>query len=313
MRLRTITRLAAAGCLASLATATYLTVSAPASGALTQEGIVLHQDEIVEAAYGPILASNPTGVAFGSDTTTPEVCKTAAYCDVIPLEVVRPASLGPDDEYFVQVFLDWETESDPVLDTSLNDLDLYLYTDPPTVDEAVARGHTPDDDADPWISSSGSSTPEETLYSFRPHGDYIIKIINWSGVNTGYTLKLTWVSESFPTPFESLAPEFVPRATTTTRPVTTTTTTIVRPPQTDSTPVSLAPVVIEDDADFDLTQFEDDEFDDQLAAPEILDLTPIASTPREPSGAALLFWMLAAPLGALALGGAWVLRHRATI
>src|SRR5206468_812280 len=70
---------------------------------------------------------------------TPEACKQAAYCDVIPLEVVLPPTLRPSDEFFVSVSLEWKTDklpgvsaggNDYVKPTDVNDLDLYVWNEP---------------------------------------------------------------------------------------------------------------------------------------------------------------------------------------
>ena len=84
---------------------------------------------------------------------TPEHCKQATYCDVIPLEVVLPPTLKPSDEFFVTVTLEWETDQiqgvpagghDYDSPRTVNDLDLYVWNDPvrdeePTQASATAK------------------------------------------------------------------------------------------------------------------------------------------------------------------------------
>lgn len=70
--------------------------------------------------------------------------------------------------------------------------------------------------------------------------------------------------------------------------------------------------MIEEDEDFDVSEFDND-FEDELAAPAPIELEPVADTRKAPSSLALLFWLLAVPLGIVAMGGATVLRRRATL
>lgn len=314
-RTRTLTRLSAVGCMASVAAASWFSFLAPRADALTQPGITVTKDESVTVEFGPIVGSNPA-----NEAKTPDICATSAYCDAIPLEVVVPESVGPDDEYFLQVLMEWDTRQlpgDPVLEPdgyALNDMDMFIYTDPPTVAEVDRRGNTPDSDDDPFIANGATGTQPEKAFLFKPEGDYLLSIVNFLGVNTGYKITVTWVSEAFPSPFESLAPDFVPSTTTPRpRPTSPVTTVPFTPPTTSASSPTLAPIVVAQDDDFAFGQFDTSDFDDQLAAPPPLDLTPIASTPEDPSGAALFFWLLAVPFGLLTAGGFFVLRNRAAI
>lgn len=313
------TRVSAIGAVLSVGMASWLTFVAPPAQAIEREGLVIGQDQIVEAEYGTIAANNPAGAAH-----SPDECRIQAYCDAIPLEVIVPDSITEEDEYFIQVLLTWETEQapgDPVLEPegyALNDLDMFIYTDPATEAEAEARGHTPDTTSDPYVASGASGSTPEQAFLFKPKGKYWINIVNFIGVNTGFKLKLTWVSEAFPSPFERLAPEFAP---STTVPRSTTTTTRPAPvvvdegpPPTFAAPTpSLAPVEIGTDDDFDPDEFDTSDFDDELSAPALLDLTPAAARPAPPSGAALFFWLLALPLSLTAAGGFLLSRRRATL
>src|SRR5207244_7004579 len=68
------------------------------------------ENQTVEKDYGPISGSQPLPVVPPSPApklNTPERCRQATYCDVIPLEVVLPPTLRPSDEFFVAVTLDW--------------------------------------------------------------------------------------------------------------------------------------------------------------------------------------------------------------
>lgn len=323
MRLPTIsrraTRASAIGAVMSIGIASWLTFVAPPAQAIERPGLVITQDQVVEAEFGPVAGNNPAGEAH-----KPEDCRIQAYCDAIPLEVIVPDSLNEDDEYFIQVLMSWDTgraPGDPVLSPegyTLNDMDMFIYTDPATPEEAEARGATPDTKGDPYVASGASGSTPEQAFLFKPKGKYWINVVNFVGANTGFKIKLTWVSEAFPSPFEALAPEFSP---STTRPSTTTTTVPSGAVEVDEGPTptfeaptpSLTPVDIATDTDFDPDEFDTSDFDDELAAPMPLDLTTIATKPGPPSGAALFFWLLALPLGLTAAGGVLLSRRRATL
>ncbi len=56
------------------------------------DGIRVGENQKVEKEFGPIAGENPLpGLpAPAPRLNTPEACKQATYCDVIPLEVVLP-------------------------------------------------------------------------------------------------------------------------------------------------------------------------------------------------------------------------------
>lgn len=315
MTLRRLSRWSAIGALLCMLAASWLTFVAPTANALTQEGFVITDGEEYKRSYRPIAGNNPAGEAH-----TPDVCATSAYCDVIPLEVVVPEGKDPEEEYFIQVQMLWRTDrapGDPVLEPdgyTLNDMDMYLYTDPADPEEAEARGHTPDSTSDPWVANGASGTTPERALLFKPEGKYQIVVVNYLGANSGYELTVTWFNESIPTPYEKLAEEFTPSTTTTSTTIAATTTTAPAGPTTTTTPPpTLQPVVIEDDDDFDSGEFDTD-FEEELAAPAAVDLERVAAaSPEPPSGLALFFWLLAVPLGIVAIGGTVVLRRRATL
>lgn len=320
MTLRAITRSATVGLIVSVTVATALTLLGPPAGALPQPGMTITEDQVVVQEYPPIAGNNPAGEAH-----TPDVCMVSAYCDLIPIEVIVPDDITTDDEYFVQIEVEWDTRrapGDPVLSPdgyTLNDMDFYVYTDPPTQEEAESRGHTADTASDPTITDGATGTTPEVAFLFKPKGKYLIVINNYLGANTGYTITLTWFTESIPAPFEKLADEFRPSGSATplrpTGPVPTAPAPIAAPvasPGGVAFP-PLAPVEVVEDADFAAGDFETSGFEDELAAPPRveLDVTPARATP--PSGAALFFWLLAVPLAVVALGGTALLRRRATL
>ncbi len=313
-RLRKTFRASALGATACVLAATAITVLAPAASAFEQDRLVLEPDGAIEVSYSPIPASNPTGEAAEPDT-----CPTSAYCDLIPLTVIEDPTVTEEDEYFISVTLSWESQEaeDPVVTgepIAANDMDLYGFVDP--VDD-TSRHEVTEDNGEVGCGC-GLSQPE-TFFLFKPVGDYNLVINNYLGANTGYTISIVWVSEAFPTPFESLAPGFTP-PTTVPPSTTTTTTTTTPPPSTAPTttvapPPTLAPAEIDLDADDGFAQFDDgSEFEDQLAAPAPVDLQPVSRTkPAPPSTVALLFWFLAVPLAATAAVSGVLLRRRTTL
>lgn len=286
--------------------------------------IRITENQKVEKEFAPIPGMNPLPVAPPAPApklNTPEQCKQQSYCDVIPLEVVLPPTLKPADEFFVSVGLEWKTEriegvsaggNDYVKPTDVNDMDLYVWDDP--------MGEQP------IVHSATAKIPED-LRLFRPSkGKYSIVVFNYSGPNTGYKLTVEYKPESIVPPFESLAPDFLPIETPPTPfeppvedlapvelPIDTSGqdfTPVTQPPAppAESAPAPLTPVVIDPDPDF--TNFADDAFDEQLAAPTTDVLTEkqvkAVGPPKPASGASLIFWLAIVPLLLLGGGGFWL-------
>jgi hypothetical protein len=296
----------------------------------TAAAIRVAENQTVEKEFGPIPGQKPVGVpAPAPSLDTPDDCKQATYCDVIPLEVVVPATLAPADEFFVSVELSWATENIPSTPatptTAVNDMDLYVW-DSPQAEEAVAV--------------SARSQQPESLRLYRPtKGKYQIVVVNFAGPNTGYKLKLTYKPEVIPQPFESLEPAFTfpaaPVAEPATAPPPVDLSDVPEPPAppapapTQAEPVvpattpppppapKLEPVPVEPDADF--TRFSDSDFDQALAAPSpdqdvLRQRQARAIGPAEPASAgSLLFWLGAVPLGLVMGGGVWLVRKGSAV
>ena len=284
--------------------------------------IKITEDQKVEKDFNPIPAMNPLpGLpAPAPKLNTPEQCKQQAFCDVIPLEVVLPPTLKKADEFFVSIKLEWKTDkidgvsaggNEYVKPTDVNDMDLYVWDNP--------AGEEP-------VVHSATSTQPEFTRLFRPSkGKYSIVVFNYSGPNTGYKLTVEYKPEHIVPPFESLAPDFTPVATpsdpfvapveepeTPVLPIDTSgadvTPTTVPAPPTEAKPAPLTPVAVDPDPDF--TNFADDAFDEQLAAPSTDVLTEkqvrAVGPPKPASGATLVFWLAIVPLLLLAGGGFWL-------
>ena len=284
------------------------------------------ENQTVEKDYGPMAMPNPApgAPAPAPKLNTPENCRQATYCDVIPLEVVLPPTLQASDEFFVTVSLDWKTDrvegvsaggNEYVKPQDANDLDLYVWDDP--------AGEEP-------AQLSATAARPEAARLFRPaKGKYSIVVFNYMGPNTGYRLKVEYKPENIVPPFELLPPEFSPVATpptpfeppvelpepeAPTLPIDTSEVVIETPPTTapappaEAAPPPLAPVAIDPDPDF--TNFADDAFDEQLAAPStdvLAEKQVRAVGPPEPaSTTSLVFWLAVVPLLLVAAGGLWL-------
>ena len=296
-------------------------------GALEQQpGIRVEENQTVEREFGPIAGQDPLPA---EQLSTPDSCRTAAYCDVIPLEVVLPADLVDSDEFFVAVELRWETPNLPSTPASgtqaVNDLDLYVWDDPAGESE---------------IAHSEEATEPEALRLYRPvKGRYQIVVHNFRGANTGYRLKVSYVTEILEKPFESLEPGFEPPPfplesvpaeppvdlsgepepedpadnDRTGSPVAAPEPVVVPPAAPE--PVSglpLEPVEIEPDSDF--ADFDDADFEEALAAPPDSDVLRQRETravgPVEPASAgSVVFWLVIVPLVAVTGGAYWLMRR----
>lgn len=291
------------------------------------------ENQTVEKEFGPIPGQNPLpGLpAPAPKLNTPESCRQATFCDLIPLEIVLPPTLRPADEFFVSVALEWKTDKLPGVkvgeaeyakEQNVNDLDLYVWTDPIGEDQ------------EPVQASSTAANPEK-LRIFRPtKGKYAITVFNYAGPNTGYKLRVEYKPESIVPPFESLAPDFMPVATPPlpfeapveltepdrpTLPIDTsgadTTPTTTPAPPAEAKPAPLTPVAIDPDPDF--TNFADDAFDEQLAAPSTDVLTEkqvkTVGPPKPASTSSLVFWLAIVPLLLLGGGGFWLSRKGSAV
>lgn len=289
----------------------------------TANTIRVTENQTVEKEFGPLSTANPAPAlpAPAPKLNTPESCRQATYCDVIPLEVVLPPTLKKSDEFFVTVSLEWKTDRLPGISaggndytepTDINDLDLYVWNDP--VGEEPAQ------------QSATAAVPEKARL-FRPtKGKYSIVVFNYQGPNTGYKLRVEYKPESIVPPFELLAPDFSPVATPPVpyeppvelpepepvlpidhSDVVETPTTAPAPPV-ETPPAPLTPVAIEPDPDF--TNFADDAFDQQLAAPTTDVLTEkrvkAVGPPKPASTTSLVFWLAIVPLVLVAAAGFWL-------
>ena len=294
------------------------------------------ENQTVEKEFGPLATANPAPALPNPapKLNTPESCRQATYCDVIPLEIVLPPTLKASDEFFVTVSLDWKTDrvegvsaggNEYVKAQDVNDLDLYVWDDP--VPEAQ----------EPAQLSATAARPEQARL-FRPaKGKYSIVVFNYMGPNSGYKLKVEYKPENIVPPFELLPPEFSPVATPPTPfeppvelpepeapalPIDTSyvaetpTITPPAPPVEAAAPPPLTPVAVDPDPDF--TNFADDAFDEQLAAPPGTDVLAekqvrAVGPPKPASAASLVLWLAVVPLLLLVGGGLWLSRKGSAV
>jgi hypothetical protein len=296
---------------------------APSSALEQTQGLRVAENESIAQEYQPIPVFNAVpDNATGKPGVTPDDCRTAPWCDVIPLEIVAPAQLGPDQEFFVKVKLEWETQnipSNPAMPTTraVNDLDLYVWDDPQG-DVELAMGAT-------------EQEPEE-LALFRPTaGRYQIVVANYLGPNTGYRLTATYKPEPIIPPFESLEPVFELPPLPVEMPPPEPPAELPEPepaplPDLSGLPVEappapavepapappLEPVAVEADPDF--ADFDDADFADALAAPVQSDIlrerkARVVAAAQPVSAPSLVLWLAVLPLAVAAGGGFWLARR----
>ncbi|MDQ3107414.1 MAG: hypothetical protein M3Q68_06365, partial [Actinomycetota bacterium] len=167
---------------------------APSSPAAAFEGepIVLRAEEgtSFSADYGPMPVPDSGGAL-----THPGDCALSASCTEIPLTVELPDDYDPDeDEFFFNFLAEWEGNVDLVAAGS-QDLDIFIYTLRPNEEtgeeEYVVAGQ-----------AATASQPERTrLFNFN-EGEYVICVVNFLGVNTGFRLTFDYVDVSLPDDFD---------------------------------------------------------------------------------------------------------------
>ncbi len=312
MSLRAITRISAAGFAVCLVGALLATALAPGAGAVTQERITIHQDDVKELVYPALIGNVAVNQVDGSTAYQSGICETATTCDAIPLTIEAPVGITELDEYYVTIELIWETQeiqNVPLFgEFTVNDLDMYIVNDP------LVPGSGPDEDGFAY-ASNGTAQPER-IAMFKPQGNFIIYIGNSSGTNLGYRLKLTWATDVLPNPFESLPPGFTGATPRPTTPAGRTPTPAALPssgstgdlPELGNPDLSL-PAVGAPDTAFDAGFSDAPSLDDVIVAPQI-ETRRVADVKGDPpTGIALMLWMLAIPLGLVALGGAFLMRR----
>lgn len=193
-------------------------VPSPQAGAKDHPVVKLKPGDVITLGYPAIDVPNTT-----NEASDPETCRTdplgQQYCDAIRVEVEKPPNgLG----YFIQVQMAWETRVDqkgvPNFEQLTdNDMDLWAYNIPYDKEKTSTENEH---------ASGGATTKQPEVLYITPDPVVDLVVVNYIGVNTGYTLKFTYVVDEVFTPFESLDPTFQPA--------------VVTPPVAE--PVAVAPV-----------------------------------------------------------------------
>ena len=315
-------RIAGAGVLAVLLAALG-TPRTPVS-ALAEPGLRIEPNQTIEQEYKPLVGQNP---APTNPLQKPDDCRTAIYCEVIPLQIVVPPNTDDSLDFVVRAELSWETQTIPATaatgSSAVNDMDLYVWNDPQGA-EPVAAGAT--------------QKQPESLRLFRPtKGHYQLVVVNYLGPNTGYRLKINYTTEKLVPPFESLDPSFQPpdipvEAPPVAPPIDLSDVPATPPakdksvpeappppapaPEPVAAPAPLAPVPVEPDPDY--TNFSNSKFDESLAAPVqtgvLQEKQARATGPAPPPSApSLVFWLAVVPLLLAAGVGFWLTRRGSAV
>jgi hypothetical protein len=165
----------------------------PASPASAFEGerIVLRAEEgnSFTHDYGAMPVPDTAGAR-----TEPGDCALSASCTEIPMTVELPASFDPDnDEFFFSFKAEWEGNVDLAAAGS-QDLDIYFYT--------LRKNEEGEDEYVEVGSAATADEPERTRLFNLTEGEYVITVINFLGVNTGFRLSFDYVDVSLPDGFD---------------------------------------------------------------------------------------------------------------
>lgn len=275
--------------------------------ARTQPTATVTEGREFTATYPPIAASFPNP---GAETTpTPASCATGGElevaCDVVPFVIEVPPSLGPEDDFSLEVEVAWD---DPA---NQDDIDIYFWDD-----RQIARRANPDATTYTRMADAATQDNPERIRLFRPDlGKYNLTVLNFLGPNTGYRVTARLVLLPFENPFEAVAP-------TPTRPPSPPP---AEPPPAEAPPPIDTPQPVEPDAPpgpglEEVPVGGDDDFaglttpgtalETATAPPAVRPLRPAAAGPPRPvPWWVLLFWFVLAPVG-LVVWGATVLRRR---
>lgn len=196
-------RVLAAACLALALVGTALAVPA---GAGELEGMTIDAREGATASkeypVGSIPAQDPSG-----EFHTPADCVDLPSCAVVPLTVAYPEGFDRDmQEFFLDVVITWD-QGKVEVDTGRrvggqnvresvqgNDLDIYFYTKKPDPKD-------PKKMKDTEIGRAATANMPEKARLFGGFDVYDIVITNYSGVNRGFTIDVTFVPAFITTPF----------------------------------------------------------------------------------------------------------------
>jgi uncharacterized membrane protein YgcG len=168
--------------------ATTLVVLTGPAGATTQPAFHAKVGSDTQQSYGPIPIQSPLSQV---QDPVPSDCTAPGYCDVVPIDVETPPGYNPIDYYLtVKVSVGWtsQTFDNPAQPVQQNDLDIYLYD---------AKG-------DKQVNKSASSANPELASTEQTK--FLLLVNNFSGANTGYTVKAHVTFEKIEVPSEAPLP-----------------------------------------------------------------------------------------------------------
>jgi hypothetical protein len=310
---------------AAVGAAVALVPGSPAS-AISHPGHVISIDHPISADYGPIAGSWPGGqddlvVVEPYDCFTPAAPSVpedptnphtpdgafAAACDNIPLKIIPP-NVKDEDDWILELEVSFPDPSGE----GLADFDIYLYDNKQIKALDGEDGYT-------RVANGPGTTNPEPIKLFEPDlGDYNLVIVNFAGVNAGYTLTAKLSNTVFTAPFELLAPSFrfsdleddgpVEDLSGVEDPVT--------PFDFSAEPadgiVPAAPTFGQVAAlpDDDFRAFPATDFDETISAPPIVARPAASLAPLKPASApVVLFWMVLVPLALLGVAAVLMIRR----
>lgn len=163
------------------------------AGAVSQDGLSIAPNQTVTQTYGPLVGTFPANPDVPADlnppSPDPDTCASVTSCDVIPLAVGKPSSLSVWDEFSLNVEVSWGAPG-----STDDDLNVYLWYDPST--------------GNPGGSATTHNNPETLRFGEPVNGKYNLVVANASGVNNGYTVKVTlvYVHHDRPSELDSTSP-----------------------------------------------------------------------------------------------------------
>jgi LPXTG-motif cell wall-anchored protein len=244
-------------------------------------------------------------------------------CDVIPITIKAPPS--GEQEGFVRISISWEAEREPTGATSLatNDLDIYLWNDPPGDQTATSTPDDPDTDEDESEDNNPAASgnnPERLNLFVTEETEYLMVVSNFAGRNAGYTVEYRYFGADHapPSVVGGLGAPAAPSGTTSSGDLVGS---LVRPdganPPAPFTPTpaalpALPEAAVESDGDF--AAFDGLDLDEELAAPK--DVAAFTRHVRDaarlgdPSAMALLAWLGLVPAALFGGLGFFLWRRR---
>lgn len=286
------------------------------------------QTYTVEYPAGTLAVNDASG-----EFHTPEDCAMLPSCATVPLLVEYPGGYDREnEEYFITVTVSWEAGDVTVpipgrpagqseVHAQGNDLDNYFYV--AETDEEGAKAYR-------LVAQAATARNPERARWLGGADEYALVIVNWVGVNRGFTLTITATPAAFGDPFEDLGGGF--------RPVDNSSSESLRPTAGDVTdfdsfepgpaassprivnpepvfatnPVGL-PVIGADGADtFGAFGGSTDEFEAALdgEAPQLFQPARQVGPPEDVPGSMIAFWLGVVPLALAIAAAIWFWRRR---